>query len=126
MGKPTEFIASYLRIEQERAQTIKDLIDGQLSPERFIAVHLQDAEALPDYHKILIAIDSVLDGNGVERIGKNVSGEPLVYYVNMYDTFAPTVCIFNPCAFSRLFVYSTLDEMLQVATDYGYNLKVLL
>lgn len=93
-----EELVQYYRLDDEQEQALKDLFTGDREPESFESVDRWVRQA---YHRpaedllVLEAANEVLEGHGIEdgrgRVGGR--GEAVALYVNMGDSYAPTVLL---------------------------------
>lgn len=85
---------------EQKGQIIADIIEGKRSPEDFASVQRWIAQCYHPPRKAelkLEAINEVLEGHGVEALrGRHVDNfhyDVQACYVNMGDTYAPTVLL---------------------------------
>ena len=82
-----------------KGKELRDLITGKRDPERFyrsVADLVMRAYHRPHYdHMLMTAINEVLEGHGIECIYPRDSKHPSYDYVNMGDSYTPTILLRN-------------------------------
>ena len=101
------FIDSFNKPSQKTLETafpgkgkeLRDLITGKRDPERFyrsVADLVMRAYHRPSYDYILMtAINEVVEGHGIECIYPRDSKHPSYDYINMGDSYTPTILLRN-------------------------------
>ena len=90
---------SLLNLNAEQETTLKGIISGKIDPYRFTSVYkwVSECYTMPAQHELqMVAINQLLCGYGVEALRTTKYGNTywldlLVTYVNMGDTYTPTV-----------------------------------
>jgi len=101
-----------------KGKELRDLITGKRDPERFyrsVADLVMRAYHRPHYdHMLMTAINEVLEGHGIECIYPRDSKHPSYDYVNMGDSYTPTILLRND---GKLIV-SSWGDIVEAHTDW--------
>jgi hypothetical protein len=81
-----------------KGKELRDLITGKIEPESYktVARLCSECYSYPDYsYKLMTAINEVLEGHGIECIYPRDSKHPSYDYINMGDSYTPTILLRN-------------------------------
>ena len=100
-GQDAEELAALekdLGLDEEQAQQVLDLIDGEIDPED-VADFSQFYNDPRGNEAILYGIDAAIDGHGIESVTLEEGGDPWdtesFQYVNTGDTYNATVVLYR-------------------------------
>lgn len=88
-------VTDYLNIEKDIAKQIVGLINGEVDPDNYKSVQDWSRQCYnePSRHeKVFCALNELAEGFGVEAIWSEDELHPVAEYINMGDTYTPTIC----------------------------------
>lgn len=121
MFPTTQEIKDQLAVDADTAQKLYDLLDGRLNPKRFTSVQnwIKDCCHGPSKSELILeAANELLDGSGIETVFGNHGMDPVLSYVNMGDTYTPTLIFDHD---KNEWIVSSWGAILEEVSDESDN-----
>ncbi len=101
-----------------KGKELRDLIMGKRDPERFydsVADLVARSCHRPRYdYMLIVAINEVLEGHGIECIYPRDSKHPSYDYINMGDSYTPTILLRN----DGKLIFSSWGDIVEAHMDW--------